>query len=272
MRRLNELTNSLTGQICTRLVVAVALLCCAVSPLAAQKKADPNAKEKALITEVKRSPDKYVYAEATCTTQEEAKSLAEEMFYENVNEYVAEIKKLKTSNDVVINDAKQLSQIVTMPRGNNMYRAFYYVKKSDIVAMNNPVLLPGHQPVAEVEEKPQQVKEGKSAAKSETTANVPAAEVKPVYPEAAIELSKQKNVSGLNAALKRMKQSGAVTAYARYKEIAVKSEWYLVLYDATGAIKAVLSDGDERTNVATGQADSVKNYPKHAALGVQFKK
>lgn len=268
MRRLNDMTNTRSCRVLIRLAMIMTAFCFALSPSAAQKKEDPNAKEKALITKIKRSPDKYIYAEVTCKTKEEAETLAEEMFYENVNEYVTEVKKLKAANDVVINDAKGLSQAVSMPRGSNMYRAFFYVKKSDIVAMNNPVLLPGHQPVAE-QDKPQKVKDGKNDAEAGQDDAV--AVVCPVYPEAAKELAKLKTVKELNAVLKRMKQSGDIVAFAKYNDVGLKSEWYLVLYDATGAVKAVLSDGEARTNVDTGQADSVENYPKHAALCVQFK-
>ena len=109
-----------------------------VSTAWAQKKYD---EQKAEITKVKRAPEKYVYAEATCKTLEEAKDVAEEMFYEAVNEYVAELKKEKGKNDFVINDAKAIFNEISMPRGSNMQRVFLYAKKSDIIAMKNPVVL-----------------------------------------------------------------------------------------------------------------------------------
>ena len=44
-----------------------------------------------------------------------------------------------------------------------------------------------------------------------------------------------------------------------------------MLYDAQGNVNAVLSDGEERFNVATGQKDELAKYPQNAALGVKFK-
>lgn len=99
------------------------------------------AAEKALITKVKRSPGTYVYAEATCRTEEEAKSIAEDVFLQNINEYVASQKKLRGANNIVVNNQKGLQQTVTMPRGSNMHRVFMYVKKNDIIPADNSVVL-----------------------------------------------------------------------------------------------------------------------------------
>ncbi len=216
-------------------------------------------KQKDEITKIKRSPDSYVCAEATCKTIEEAQAVAEEMFYQNINEYVASRKKLKGASDIVVNDAKTLKNEITMPRGTNMHRVFLYVKKSDIIGVNNPVVIPvttaGNETAGETETVPED--------------NVPVA---PEIPETVKELTAAKNVTELGAMLKRMKNNGSVVSYDKYNNLTTKSEWYLVIYDATGAVKAVLTDGAERVNVVTGQSDSVKNYPKHAAIGVKVKK
>lgn len=120
-----------------KLVIALfAILCPTVG--FAQK---DYAAEKALITKVKRSPGTYVYAEATCRTEEEAKSIAEDVFLQNINEYVASQKKLRGANNIVVNNQKGLQQTVTMPRGSNMHRVFMYVKKNDIIPADNSVVL-----------------------------------------------------------------------------------------------------------------------------------
>lgn len=263
---------------------------------------DSYEQEKALITKVKRSPDTYVFAEATCKTEEEAKAVAEDLFYQSVNEYVATEKKMQGVADVVINDAKSLKNSVVMPRGSNMHRVFIYVKKSDILAVKNPVVMSerlkqmneNEKAKEEAAAKAQQAeadrisKEAEAKVRAEYEAKeqkrladelakqkedsiVKALARQREFPEAARKLTELKTVAELNAALKQLKQSGEVTAYAKYKELTVKNEWYLILYDATGAVKAVLTDGDDRINVGTGAEDSLKNYPKHAAIGVKFK-
>ncbi len=267
---------------------------------------DAYDQEKKLITKVKRAPETYVFAEATCKTEEEAMAVAEDLFYQNVNEYVASEKKMHGAQDVVINDLKTSQNSVTMPRGSNMHRVFMYVKKSDILAVKNPIVMSerikqmaadekkqeeadqkaelekNEQIQADAEAKVRAEYEAKEKAKAEEEIatkmqqekedSILAALKKQNFPEAATKLAEVKDVTQLNAELKKMKQAGTVIAYAKYKDIPVKTEWYFVLYDATGAIKALLTDGDERLNVMTGRPDSLKNYPRHAAVGVKFKK
>lgn len=216
------------------------------------------AKEKSIITDVKRNPSKYIYAEATCKTEEEAKAVAEEMFLENINEYVSSAKKLKGADNIVLNDQKGLKQVLTMPRGTNMHRVFLYVKKSDIVAMKNPVVLTN----------------SNSSSESEVSTVMPiddSAETRINIPQVIQEIASLKTVQQLNQALRTMKQNGHIAAFDKYNNLNIKSEWYLVVYDANGEIKAVLTDGTERINVTTKIADSEKNYPRHAAIGIKVK-
>ena len=120
-----------------KLVIALFAILCPTAGFAQKD----YAAEKALITKVKRSPGTYVYAEATCRTEEEAKSIAEDVFLQNINEYVASQKKLHGANNIVVNNQKGLQQTVTMPRGSNMHRVFMYVKKNDIIPADNSVVL-----------------------------------------------------------------------------------------------------------------------------------
>lgn len=120
-----------------KLVIALFAILCPTAGFAQKD----YASEKALITKVKRSPGTYVYAEATCRTEEEAKSIAEDVFLQNINEYVASQKKLRGANNIVVNNQKGLQQTVTMPRGSNMHRVFMYVKKNDIIPADNSVVL-----------------------------------------------------------------------------------------------------------------------------------
>lgn len=120
-----------------KLVIALFAILCPTAGFAQKD----YAAEKALITKVKRSPGTYVWAEATCRTEEEAKSIAEDVFLQNINEYVASQKKLRGANNIVVNNQKGLQQTVTMPRGSNMHRVFMYVKKNDIIPADNSVVL-----------------------------------------------------------------------------------------------------------------------------------
>lgn len=227
------------------------------SPVIAQSQ-NAYAEQKAEITNVKRNPDKYVYAEVTCKTLDEAKAAAEEMFYENVNEYVAELKKEKGKNDYVISDAKSISNQVSMPRGSNMHRFFLYAKKSDIISVKNPVVLSSVRTQGEAA----------TAVAESSQPEQPLLE----FPSAAKQLAALHDISEANTKLKQMKANGVVTAYSKYAAVTNKEEWYLIVYDAKGTIKAVLTEGAVRYNVATGMVDSLSNYPHHVAFAVKLKK
>lgn len=150
-----------------KLVIALFAILCPTAGFAQKD----YAAEKALITKVKRSPGTYVYAEATCRTEEEAKSIAEDVFLQNINEYVASQKKLRGANNIVVNNQKGLQQTVTMPRGSNMHRVFMYVKKNDIIPADNSVVL-SKEEVAKTE-----TPAPKANAKTETKVAAPTADV-----------------------------------------------------------------------------------------------
>lgn len=281
-----------------KLVIALFAILCPTAGFAQ----NDYAAEKALITKVKRSPGTYVYAEATCRTEEEAKSIAEDVFLQNINEYVASQKKLRGANNIVVNNQKGLQQTVTMPRGSNMHRVFMYVKKNDIIPADNSVVLSKEEVAktetpapkantkteAEVAQPKTEVAEAKAEPKSEpkaevkaetkaTTTEVAASTLEKIIPEkpqaipeAAKKMATFTNVKTAAVWLKDMKANGTVTEYNKYNAVADKEAYWLVIYDSHGDIAAVLTDGKQRRNAATQKPDHERNYPNCAALCVKF--
>lgn len=277
-----------------KLVIALFAILCPTAGFAQKD----YAAEKALITKVKRSPGTYVYAEATCRTEEEAKSIAEDVFLQNINEYVASQKKLRGANNIVVNNQKGLQQTVTMPRGSNMHRVFMYVKKNDIIPADNSVVLSKEEVAktetpapkantkteAKVAEPKTEVAEPKSEPKAEvkaetkaTTTEVAASTLDKIIPEkpqaipeAAKKMATFTNVKTAAVWLKDMKANGTVTEYNKYNAVADKEAYWLVIYDSHGDIAAVLTDGKQRRNASTQKPDHERNYPNCAALCVKF--
>lgn len=277
-----------------KLVIALFAILCPTAGFAQKD----YAAEKALITKVKRSPGTYVYAEATCRTEEEAKSIAEDVFLQNINEYVASQKKLRGANNIVVNNQKGLQQTVTMPRGSNMHRVFMYVKKNDIIPADNSVVLSKEEVAktetpapkantkteAKVAEPKTEVAEAKAEPKAEvkaetkaTTTEVAASTLEKIIPEkpqaipeAAKKMATFTNVKTAAVWLKDMKANGTVTEYNKYNAVADKEAYWLVIYDSHGDIAAVLTDGKQRRNAATQKPDHERNYPNCAALCVKF--
>jgi hypothetical protein len=70
----------------------------------------------------------------------------------------------------------------------------------------------------------------------------------------------------------QLKKDGLVSEYDTYRKLADPSEYILVIYNTGGDIEAVLSEGVNRKNLKTGQADGVENYHGRGAFGVKVKK
>ncbi len=245
------------------------LACCCVFSLWGQTDADTQKKE---INKVKKS-NQYLYGEATMATQEEAMLLAEDLLYSNINQWIAEQKKLNAANKVVVVNTKQLWGNIALPRGN-MFRAFYYVKKSDILpAENTNVIekkrtedggtsvepLPAEEVAAGEGQFKEVVSEEVKIEEEETTGVI----ISPVVREVA-EVT---DFAKLQSVLNRLKAEGKVKDFNRYAALANKDDYYLIIYNREGKIEAVLSKGPSRLNVKTGQADGVENYAGRGAIG-----
>lgn len=113
-------------------VVIGILACFCIIPSVAQKTTDEKKKE---INVIKKSAD-YIYAEATMADQQAAMDLAKEILYNNVNEWVAKQKKFAGLDKVVTANTNYTIEDVTLPRGN-WFRAFMYVRKKDIIPVEN---------------------------------------------------------------------------------------------------------------------------------------
>ena len=58
----------------------------------------------------------------------------------------------------------------------------------------------------------------------------------------------------------------AIADYDAYENIDNHDPYYMVIYNRQYQVVAVLTPGPDRTNVATGQPDAVKNYSGCGAI------
>lgn len=222
------------------ILIALLLPCCMASM------ADDVESVKKQINGVKKD-SQYIYADVTASTTEDAKDLAEEALYANINEWAANQKKLgKSVSTVKPHEEKWVS--LAIPRGN-MFRSFIYVKKSDLLPEGNAEAVPVAPAASKV-----------SATPSSDTP-VPAV-VKDVA--ACVEYDE------LAAKITRLKEEGKISKYGRYASLDNPQDYYLAVYNREGKIVAVLSSGASRINVRTGQADSEKNYKACGAIGFKI--
>ncbi|MBP3511249.1 MAG: hypothetical protein J6K19_04315 [Prevotella sp.] len=235
-------------------ITAVALSAVALfSSVSAQTSVEDQKKE---INKIKKSSS-YIYAEATLADKQAAIDLAKDILYQNVNEWVSKQKKFAGSNSVVTVNTNYAVDDMTLPRGN-MYRAFMYVKKSDIIPASNVT-------VTETPEM-QVAADGKPSSKVEVIAGDTEASA------VVSELLKAENTGQLSAVLKQLKQQGKVSDYNKLSALSQPEGYFMVIFTREGNIEAVLSDGADRVNMKTGQADKIANYKGCGAIGVKINK
>ncbi|MDE7378541.1 MAG: hypothetical protein K2N13_06210 [Paraprevotella sp.] len=234
-----------------------------------QTDADAQKKE---INKVKKS-NQYLYGEATMATQEEAMLLAEELLYSNINQWVAEQKKLNAANKVVVVNTKQLWGNIALPRGN-MFRAFYYVKKSDILPAENTNIIEkeraGNGGTSVEPLSAEEVVAGDTQSEKTVTEEVGTEEkttTDVTIPPVVREVAEVTDFSRLQSVLNRLKSEGKVKDFNKYAVLTNKDDYYLIIYNKEGKIEAVLSKGPSRLNVKTGQTDGVENYSGRGAIG-----
>lgn len=208
---------------------------------------DNDVKVKKQINSIKKN-SQYLYGEATAESEVEAKDLAEDILYQEINQWAAQKKRLKNSPNIVVSNKKELQTAFSLPRGN-MYRYFVYVKKSDIMPGENVEVIYNNIPEAsKVEHIPQ-----------------PSAEQD--YPEAVKIIASYTDYYNMADKIKDLKAEGKIRHYARYASLEKPEIYYLAIYNTEGKVVAVLTPGTNRTNVKTSQPDKVTNYSGCGAIG-----
>ena len=237
----------------SRYVIAVILMLSVVAQVFAQH-ADDKKKE---IAKIKKNP-LYLYQEATMTDKEEAMETALQLLQSEVQRWVAEKKKRKEAvSDLIITNVEQNTEALELPRGN-MYRAFVYVKKSDILVSKNTMVtnMPSKRDNSEDIRSSNEII---SAHKIE-------------HPEHIQNLLNLKLYDEVKPCLDAMKSEGNVLEYARYAKLSQPENYVLIIYNQQGEVEAILSDGAERVNLKTNLPDGVSNYSGRGAIGVKFNK
>ena len=232
-----------------RTIVIGVLACFCFIPSVAQKTTDEKKKE---INVIKKNSD-YIYAEATMADQQAAIDLAKEILYNNVNEWVAKQKKFAGSDKVVTANTNYTIEDVTLPRGN-WFRAFMYVRKKDIIPVENAT-------VSEV------VNQDTKQTAKPVEPNIPGLE----DPQMEKQFLAVENTEQLSTLLKQLKTEGKIIEFNKYNSLNNPNEYVVFVFSKEGKICAVLSQGPERINLKTKQPDQITNYKGNGAIGVKIK-
>ena len=210
------------------------------------------------INKVKKSAQ-YLYAETTMDDPKEALATALDMLTRDAQKWVVEKKKLNGQEvDLVLTNLSQCYEKMELPRGD-MFRAFVYVKKSDIFLARNTVVTDGPQ-IATGETGAGRQPGGKTVQK---TGN---------YPEAIRRLLALRTYDEVPPCLESLQREGRITDNKRYASLQDPDKYVLIIYNRQAGVEAILSEGPERINYGTGEPDEVANYKGRGAIGVQLGK
>lgn len=209
--------------------------------------------QKKEINEIKKNPGKYLYVEIVDSLEEQALAKAQHALQDDIDDYVKENKNLKNASSIIARNIKTKS--ITMPRGSNRYRAFAYVRKDDIIPADNAVV---RENTAKPAVDSQQADSKVEFIRSDR------------YNETLQKLAALKKVKDITPTLNQLKKDGRIADYKKIKELdGDVNQYVLLLCTREGNVQAVLSEGPQRVNIATGQPDDTANYKGVATLCVK---
>lgn len=238
---------------------------------------DASAEIKKQINKIKKSQS-YLSAEATLPSEEEALKTANELLVSEINDWVKTKRNSDKIQQIVLQDISSCTDKMNMKRGAN-FRAFVYVKKSDIV------LIKGEgQIVLSDNEKGNDLQ-----ALSEISEPMRIEKEKPVLKEGEVEAAVVERIEGNRTENSLKKILGAKTMedmksifaglkaddairYGSYPSSEISGNYYLLFYTRAGEIKTiVVVEEDKLSDVNTKQTVKLSDYSGYGAYWFELK-
>lgn len=210
------------------------------------------------INEIKSHPDIYLYAESTSQTWEEALDNAKYLLGVEIETWVKTLDS-KPADGYIAEAQNNILSLKSM-RGDR-FRAFVYVRKSDIMPIANASQLV----VVPISEKHKTtITEVSSTQKT----NVP--EYQPTeFEEEMMSIADARNIEPF---IKRFKTEGKIASYGNYSTFPQNANCYIFVHSLELNIVAYLrKEGKSITNVKTGKPDQLSNYEGCGVLWFHMK-
>ena len=234
----------------------------------------------------------YLYGESRNASQSEATTLAYNSLQEEIRQWAIG-QSQKQADRIIATDINSLVDTLVVKQ-EFVYRVFVYVKKSNLIPVSKKSKIVNIES-KEIDEKDKKedVKEEKDSLKekeqvedmSSKTASVKdsllltveqtdsiLSVMKKTRVNRALEMIKSaKNFFDLKNIIPPMQKEGLITQYLKYAQVANADDYYLLIYDPAGNIKALLDKGKEiRLNLKTGQSDNIHHYRGCGAICFQL--
>ncbi len=246
------------------------------------------------IAQIKTDSKHYLYAEATMSDWLQAYDYAKTLLKEQIKLWVEEQSDSEGDISYVAKTDEKFFEIKA--RRGNYYRAFVYVKKSDILVFEEARqlvanVIPAKETqrtdtlVVTVPRKAAQTPEVTFRVETKDVGAAPDPLPSEVKPEAestaesadadatkeedtlALDMQQVKKFTDIEDFITTMKSYGAVKEYGKFATRPSSGRYYLFIYDREGGIPArLLSEDGKVTNLDTHSPDEIKNYKNCGAI------
>lgn len=216
------------------------------------------------INTIKRD-NTYIYAEATTKSVEEALMAAKSILEVKVGDWLR--TQYPTDGiEVCIAKAKEHCFDVQTRRGD-YYRAFVYVKKSDILPVSDKSEVVVFQ-VQPNSEKPLGTPEEIISEEAPAESTTPAVTLTKDE-EQMVTITSFYDVEPY---IKSLRNKNRLDAYGKYATLPSDSACHLFVYNKEGQIKAIIrKTQDKQLNLNTLKEDNIKNYKNCGAIWFRLK-
>lgn len=218
------------------------------------------------INKVKRDT-MYIYAESTTKDLNEAYTNARAILEMQVGEWVQKRHPSEGIELCIVKAKEHFMQLDT--RRGELYRAFVYVKKSDImpVADKSEVTVFEVAPVTQTDK----IKPAPAIIVEEETPAAPKEQVLELTSDEK-QMRQVRNFREVELYIKGLKSKNKIKAYGKYATMPAEEDCHLFVYDKQGNVPALLrKSGSTQYNLNTLKEDNVQNYKNCGAIWFQLK-
>lgn len=217
----------------------------------------------------------FLYAQGTSqVSAEDATEVARELIGLEIEQWLKE-RSVNDAAGYLAKAKESLSQINT--RRGNLYRAFVFVKKQDVLPYNNEekvIVVDFQRPV---DAQTPQDSMGSQTQPVTQPAQPPVA-VTPVSKPTFVPTDGERNLlniqsfNALNEFINQGRQSGTIVGVGNYKTLPKDETCYVFIHNREGEIPAHLKwQNAKALNMVTGSEDAITNYKGCGAIWIKLK-
>ena len=243
------------------------------------------------INAIKMDMDTYLFAESTTESWESALENAKFLLNIEIENFIKSLGLKDSVVGFVARASNKMMQLQSM-RGSR-YRAFIYVKKSEIVpylageevmyaSTDSHSKITPFDPVKAAEEAAEKAAAEKAAAEKAAAEQARLDSIKAAEEAARLEAAKLTDMerdmlavtagADIGAFVKELSNNNAIQAYGKFKDMPENTDCLLFVYNRDKEIVAYLrKTGNTYFNLQTKQTDSITNYKGCGAIWFQPK-